>query len=141
MEYVSQDGFSPIAERGANNVATLKPWDVATVAALKAIEDQQIELKTATVDTSAAEVAALRSIDTAAMNAQNYLLSEIRTMRSTLLDMLANLDGVVTLQEAQIRQAAATADATLDEQRKTTSAAAATAAATSAAASAPAAVS
>ena len=38
MEYVSQDGFSPIAERGANNVATLKPWDVATVAALKAIE-------------------------------------------------------------------------------------------------------
>ena len=114
---------------------------VEQVAALKAIEDQQIELKTATVDTSAAEVAALRSIDTAAMNAQNYLLSEIRTMRSTLLDMLANLDGVVTLQEAQIRQAAATADATLDEQRKTTSAAAATAAATSAAASAPAAVS
>ena len=38
MEYVSQDGFSPLAERGANNVATLKPWDVATVAALKAIE-------------------------------------------------------------------------------------------------------
>ena len=38
MEYVSQDGFSPIAERGANNVSTLKAWDVATVAALKAIE-------------------------------------------------------------------------------------------------------
>ena len=38
MEYVSQDGFSPLAERGASNVSTLKPWDVATVAALKAIE-------------------------------------------------------------------------------------------------------
>jgi len=49
MEYVSQDGFSPLAERGASNVSTLKPWDVATVAALKAIET--IDGATATATT------------------------------------------------------------------------------------------
>lgn len=108
---------------------------------LKSIEDAQIELRTATVDTSAAEVAALQAIDTAASNAQNYLLTEIRNMRTSLEQMLAELDGVRSNQEAQIMQTAAATSATVDEQKRTTAAAAATASAAAAAASAPAAVS
>jgi len=108
---------------------------------LKGIEDAQIELKTATIDTSAAEVEALKAIDTAAMNAQNYLLAEVRNLRTSLLDMLAILDGVRTEQEAQIAQNAAAQSQLIELTKQTAGNTGATAEAVNAAASAPAAVS
>ena len=108
---------------------------------LKGIEDAQIELKTATIDTSAAEVEALKAIDTAAMNAQNYLLAEVRNLRTSLLDMLAILDGVRTEQEAQIAQNAAAQSQLIELTKQTAGNTGATADAVNAAASAPAAVS
>ena len=108
---------------------------------LKGIEDAQIELKTATIDTSAAEVEALKAIDTAAMNAQNYLLAEVRNLRTSLLDMLSILDGVRTEQEAQIAQNAAAQSQLIELTKQTAGNTGATADAVNAAASAPAAVS
>lgn len=108
---------------------------------LKGIEDAQIELKTATIDTSAAEVEALKAIDTAAMNAQNYLLAEVRNLRTSLLDMIAILDGVRTEQEAQIAQNAAAQSQLIELTKQTAGNTGATADAVNAAASAPAAVS
>ena len=108
---------------------------------LKAIDDAQIELRTATIDTSAAEIDALKAIDTAAGAAQTYLLSEVRNMRTALLEMLAQLDGIRTEQEAQIIQNANAQSQLIELTKQTAGNTGATAGAVNAAASAPAPVS
>ena len=108
---------------------------------LKSIDDAQIELRTATIDTSAAEIDALKAIDTAAGAAQTYLLSEVRNMRTALLEMLAQLDGIRTEQEAQIIQNANAQSQLIELSKQTAGNTGATAGAVNAAASAPAAVS
>jgi hypothetical protein len=108
---------------------------------LKSIDDAQIELRTATIDTSAAEIDALKAIDTAAGAAQTYLLGEVRNMRTALLEMLAQLDGIRTEQEAQIIQNANAQSQLIELSKQTAGNTGATAGAVNAAASAPAAVS
>lgn len=108
---------------------------------LKSIDDAQIELRTATIDTSAAEIDALKAIDTAAGAAQTYLLSEVRNMRTALLEMLAQLDGIRTEQEAQIIQNANAQSQLIELSKQTAGNTGATAGAVNAAASAPAPVS